>query len=110
MGGWSFSWQVLRNKELNGMGLAIRYIYIIFFFAKLYIDIDGTLILHKKKKLDFYIIFLIIFFFRATKIGSGWGNPNFGAALTLTKSISALLHIPLWQTGLLRDIIEHSLT
>ena len=50
MGGWSLSWQVLRKKELNGMGLAIRYIYIIFFFfAKLYIDIDVTLILHKKK-------------------------------------------------------------
>jgi hypothetical protein len=42
MGGWSYSWQVLRKKELNGI-----YIYI-FFFAKLYIDINVTLILHKK--------------------------------------------------------------
>jgi hypothetical protein len=65
MGGWSLSWQVLTKKEL------MVYIYI----AQLYIDINVTLILHKKK-----IGLKIFFFFRATKIGLGLGNPNLGAA------------------------------
>ena len=49
------------------------YIYIF-----IYIDINVTLILHKKKK-KFGL--LNIYFFRATKIGLGLGNPNLGAGL-----------------------------